>query len=74
MKKNESLMSIPVVMITTEGSNQRVEEFLDKGAVAYIKKPFSPEEIKQKLNRIMGETSDEDEQEGFDVGDEELDF
>jgi two-component system chemotaxis response regulator CheY len=74
MKRNESLMSIPVVMITTEGSKQRVEEFLDKGAVAYIKKPFSPEEIKQKLNRIMGETSDEDEQGSPDVGDEELDF
>ena len=74
MKKNESLMSIPVVMITTEGSNQRVEEFLDKGAMAYIKKPFSPEEIKEKLNRIMGEPSDEDEQESFDVGDDELDF
>ena len=74
MKKNESLMSIPVVVITTEGSKQRVEEFLDKGALAYIKKPFSPEEIKHKLNRIMGENSDEDEQGSFDVGDEELDF
>ena len=74
MKKNENLMSIPVVMITTEGSKQRVEEFLDKGAMAYIKKPFSPEEIKQKLNRIMGETSDEDKQGSFDIGDEELDF
>jgi two-component system chemotaxis response regulator CheY len=74
MKKNESLMSIPVVMITTEGSKLRVKEFLDKGATAYIKKPFSPEEIKQKLNRIMGETSDGDEQGSPDVGDEELDF
>jgi two-component system chemotaxis response regulator CheY len=74
MKKNENLMSIPVVMITTEGSKQRVEEFLDEGAVAYIKKPFSPEEIKQKLNRIMGETSDEDKQGSFGIGDEELDF
>ncbi len=74
MKKNESFMSIPVVIITTEGSKQRVEEFMDKGAVAYIKKPFSPEEIKKKLNRIMGETSDEGEQDSFDVGDEELDF
>jgi len=74
MKKNESFMSIPVVVITTEGSKKRVKEFLDKGAMAYIKKPFSPEEIKQKLNRIMGETLDEDEQGSFDIGDEELDF
>jgi two-component system, chemotaxis family, chemotaxis protein CheY len=74
MQKHETFKSIPVVMITTEGSKQRVEEFLEKGAMAYIKKPFSPEEIKDKLNRIMGETSDEDEQGSPDVGDEELDF
>ena len=74
MQKDETFQSIPVVMITTEGSQQRVEEFLEKGATAYIKKPFAPEEIKQKLNRIMGETSDETEQGSFDNGDEELDF
>lgn len=74
MQKDEAFKSIPVVMITTEGSKRRVEEFLEKGATAYIKKPFAPEEIKQKLNRIMGETSDDNEQGSFDVGDEELDF
>jgi two-component system chemotaxis response regulator CheY len=74
MQKNENFRSIPVVMITTEGSKHRVEEFLNKGAMAYIKKPFSPEEIKNKLNRIMGETSDEVEQKSSDIGDEELDF
>ncbi len=74
MQKHETFRSIPVVMITTEGSRQRVEEFLEKGAMAYIKKPFSPEEIKDKLNRIMGETSDDVEQNNADFGDEELDF
>jgi two-component system chemotaxis response regulator CheY len=74
MQKNETFRSIPVVMITTEGSKQRVDEFLKKGAKAYIKKPFSPEEIKHKLNSIMGETSDEFEQNSPDIGDEELDF
>ena len=74
MQKHETFRSIPVVMITTEGSKQRVEEFLEKGAMAYIRKPFSPEEIKDKLNRIMGETSDEVEQNDSDFSDEELDF
>jgi two-component system chemotaxis response regulator CheY len=40
MQKNETFRSIPVVMITTEGSKQRVDEFLKKGAKAYIKKLF----------------------------------
>ena len=71
MKNDEIFKSIPVVMITTEGSKKRVEEFLEKGA-DYIKKPFTPDEIKQKLNFIMGES--EDGEGILDEGDEELDF
>jgi len=72
MKKDEILKVIPVVMITTEASRQRVEEFMRSGAADYIKKPFTPEEIKNKLNRIMGEK--EDEQGSPDESSEGLDF
>jgi len=72
IKKDEILKEIPVVMITTEGSQQRIQTFMDKGAAAYVKKPFTPDEIKSKLSQIMGEP--EDGQEGFDGGDEEFDF
>lgn len=71
MKKDDTLSSIPVVMITTEGSRQRVEEFLAKGAAGYIKKPFTPEEIKQELSLIMGEEDGEGSSGNID---EELDF
>ncbi|RPI77997.1 MAG: response regulator [Desulfobacteraceae bacterium] len=72
MKKDEILKVIPVVMVTTEASQQRVEEFMRSGAADYIKKPFTPEEIKNKLNRIMGEK--EDEQGSTDESSEGLDF
>ena len=72
MKQDEILKAIPVVMVTTEGSKDRVDEFIEKGASGYIKKPFSPEEIRDKLNQIMGET--DDEKGSFDNGDEDLDF
>jgi len=72
MNKDDHLKSIPAVMITTEGSRERVEEFMAKGVMDYIKKPFTPEQIKQKLTHIMGET--EDEEQRYDNGDEELDF
>jgi len=72
MQKNETFKSIPVVMITTEGSKPRLAEFLEKGAADYLKKPFAPEEIRQKLNHIMGEP--EDGERIFDNGDEDLDF
>ncbi|MBN2126371.1 MAG: response regulator [Deltaproteobacteria bacterium] len=72
MKKDDTLRGIPVVMVTTESSRQRVEEFMEKGAAGYVKKPFTPEEIRTKLNRIMGEPEDED---GSPYeSDEDLDF
>jgi two-component system chemotaxis response regulator CheY len=72
IKKCETSKSIPVVVITTEGSKKRLVEFLEKGAMDYIKKPFTPEEIKEKLNQIMGEPQYEERV--LDNGDEELDF
>ncbi|MDP2862170.1 MAG: response regulator [Desulfobacterales bacterium] len=55
MKKNELLSSIPVVMVTTEGSEKIVEESIRLGASKYIKKPFFPEDIKNMLRSLMGE-------------------
>jgi len=72
MKSQETLADIPVVIVTTEGSDQRVEEFLNQGAVAYIKKPFTPEQIKSHLNQILGEP--EHGQVSTDASDESLDF
>ncbi len=72
MKKDEILRSVPVVMVTTEGSQGRVETFLEMGAADYIKKPFTPEEIRSKLNRLMGE--EEDGQGPDDLCPEGLDF
>ena len=58
MKDNELLRSIPVVMVTNEGSEKRVQESMKLGAIGYIKKPFLPEDIKRTLNSIVGETED----------------
>jgi two-component system chemotaxis response regulator CheY len=55
MKTDELLSSIPVVMVTTEGSEERVQETMALGASGYIKKPFHPEEVKKTLSKIMGE-------------------
>ena len=72
MKKDEVLKSIPVVMVTTEGSEKRIQESMELGASGYIKKPFLPEDIKRTVNVIMGE--DEDGQRDHDEGDEGSDF
>lgn len=71
MKKDELLSTIPVLVITTEGSRDKVVEFIRKGASGYIKKPFTPEAIKIKLHEILGKGCDD---EGVEIEDDGLDF
>jgi len=72
MKKDAMLKSIPVVMVTTEGSEKRIQESMELGAIGYIQKPFLPEDVKRTLSSIMGEA--EDAQRDYDGGDERSDF
>ena len=54
LKKREVAAQIPVVVVTTEGRQDRVKELLALGARAWIKKPFKPEEIKRVLLDLLG--------------------
>jgi two-component system chemotaxis response regulator CheY len=49
----ESAKGVPVVMITTEGSESRVVEALSCGARGYIRKPFTPEQVKQHVMPLV---------------------
>jgi two-component system chemotaxis response regulator CheY len=49
----EAWKSIPVVMITTEGSHARVMEAVRLGASGYVRKPFTPDQIKEKLAGLI---------------------
>ncbi|MGE4518479.1 MAG: response regulator [Desulfobacteraceae bacterium] len=72
MKKDDVFASVPVLIITTERRDELIELFMEKGAAGYLKKPFKPEEIRQKIVEILGERiCDESEAEDFDEG---LDF
>ncbi len=70
--KNEDLFKdIPVIVISTEGNESRIHEFMNCGTAGYITKPFTPETIRDLLTDILGDVSyDED----FDGSDEDLDF
>ena len=71
MKKDDELNEIPVIVVTTEGSQKKEEEFMEKGAAGYIQKPFMPEEIREHLTQILGEMQDE---ESIENGDDDGDF
>lgn len=53
LKANASWKSVPIVMITTEGSQQKVVEAVNLGAAGYVKKPFTAEQIKDKLVSVL---------------------
>jgi two-component system, chemotaxis family, chemotaxis protein CheY len=50
----ESAKGIPVVMITTEGSENHVVQALSAGARGYIRKPFTPEQVKEHVLPVLG--------------------
>jgi len=54
LQKNETLKEIPVIMITTEGSAERMQEAFKRGAKGFVKKPFLPDEIKKILYDVIG--------------------
>lgn len=55
LRDNQSWSDLPVVFITTESNENRLQEAMELGAMGYIRKPFQPEEIRSLLCRIMGE-------------------
>jgi two-component system chemotaxis response regulator CheY len=50
----EKLRGIPVVMITTEGSESNVVQALSLGAKGYIRKPFTPDQVKEHVLPVLG--------------------
>jgi len=50
----EEAKGVPVVMITTEGSEARVVEALSNGAKGYLRKPFTPEQVKERVAPLLG--------------------
>jgi len=49
----ENAKGVPVVMITTEGSESHVVQALSCGARGYIRKPFTPEQVKEHVLPVL---------------------
>ena len=53
LKGSAAWRTIPVVMITTEGGEAKVSEAVRLGAAGYVRKPFTADQIKEKLTGIL---------------------
>lgn len=45
---------VPIVMITTESSEDHVREAIAAGAQGYIRKPFTAEQVKDRVLPLVG--------------------
>lgn len=54
LSANEAFRSIPVLVVSTDRTEDRVREMIALGAKGYVKKPFHPEELKEELERVLG--------------------
>ncbi|MFH7320786.1 response regulator [Desulfurivibrio sp. D14AmB] len=51
--RNEEFRRIPLIFITTESSEARMDEARRLGAAGYVRKPFQPESIKKILYEVL---------------------
>ena len=52
-KKENLAQGVPVIMVTTEGSETYVLRAIAAGAVGYICKPFVPDQIRAKIQHLL---------------------
>jgi len=53
LKASETWAHLPVIMVSTEGSQAKVLEAVKMGASGYVRKPFNSDQIKEKLAEIL---------------------
>ena len=59
MSDDGLLKTIPVVVVSTEGSATRIEQLKSRGISAYIRKPFTPELVRKVVDDIIGRQDEE---------------
>ena len=55
LETDQRLRSVPALVISTDATKQRILRMLSLGAEGYMTKPFSPEALREELERILGE-------------------
>lgn len=54
IKAEEKIKHIPVVFLSAKGQESEVQTGLEVGAVEYILKPFSPDQLTDRVRAILG--------------------
>jgi two-component system, chemotaxis family, chemotaxis protein CheY len=54
MEGDESLRSIPVLVVSTDRTEGRLRQMMSLGARGYVTKPFLPETLREELEKVLG--------------------
>lgn len=54
LRANASYDKIPIIMVTTEAAKKEILEAIKAGVSDYIVKPFTPEVLREKINKVVG--------------------
>ncbi|MGC4053390.1 MAG: response regulator [Paludibaculum sp.] len=68
LKRDAALSSIPVVVVSTDSTDQRMDKLMRLGARSYVRKPFPPEKLSEVLAAIFPEMAGADTAELGDEG------
>lgn len=55
VKKNPRYKHVPLIVISTEGTERDREKGMRLGADAYLTKPFEPEDLIGEVRRLLGQ-------------------
>lgn len=53
IKLMDEVKNIPVIFLSAKGQDEEVQTGIEAGAVAYILKPFSPEDLTRQIGEIL---------------------
>jgi two-component system, chemotaxis family, chemotaxis protein CheY len=53
LRSSVQWQDLPVIMITTEGSQAKVAEAAKLGATSYVRKPFTADQLRYKLAAVL---------------------
>ena len=46
-------LKVPVIVVSTDATDIRVHQMLQLGAKGYVKKPFTPESLRDEMERVL---------------------
>lgn len=53
IRQDPKLSALPVLMVTTEAEMENILEAIRSGVNSYILKPFTPETMKEKIDKVF---------------------